>query len=54
MAVMPADHVISPPEVFQQAISLAAELVAENPRLLVTFGIPPAYPAHYVRIYPAR
>ena len=45
MVVMPADHVIGPPEVFQQAINAAAELVEEDPGRIVTFGIKPSYPA---------
>ncbi len=45
MVVMPADHVIEPPQVFQSAIANAAELVKDNPSRLVTFGIKPTYPA---------
>ena len=45
MAVMPSDHVIRPTEVFQEAIRLAARLVDESPSRIVTFGIPPTYPA---------
>jgi mannose-1-phosphate guanylyltransferase len=45
MAVMPADHVISPDAAFVQAISLAAHLVEESPDRLITFGIRPTYPA---------
>lgn len=45
MAVMPADHVISTDEVFQQAMERAAALVEEKPARLVTFGIKPTYPA---------
>ena len=45
MAVMPADHVISPDEVFQGAIQSAVDLVEEKPTRLVTFGIKPTYPA---------
>lgn len=45
MVVMPADHVIGPDEVFQQAVSQAAELVEEDPTRLITFGIQPDYPA---------
>ncbi len=45
MAVMPADHVISPDEVFQGAIQQAVQLVEENSSRLVTFGIKPSYPA---------
>ena len=45
MAVMPADHVISPNDSFQAAISHAVDLVQEKPTRLVTFGIKPTYPA---------
>lgn len=45
LAVMPSDHVISPAKTFQQALQLAARLVDEQPDRLVTFGIPPTYPA---------
>ena len=45
MAVMPADHVISPTERFQAAINQAATMVAECPDRIVTFGIKPNYPA---------
>ncbi len=45
MAVMPADHVISPDETFQAAVRFAAALVEEQPRRIVTFGIRPTYPA---------
>ena len=45
LAVMPSDHVISPADTFQQALKLAARLVDEQPDRLVTFGIPPTYPA---------
>ena len=45
MAVMPADHVISPEEFFQRAIRFAEALVDQQPERLVTFGIRPTYPA---------
>ena len=45
MAVMPADHVISPDEVFQEALQHAAALVDEDETRIVTFGIKPDYPA---------
>ena len=45
MAVMPADHLIKPVAAFQQAIRYAAQLVEDEPRRLVTFGIRPTYPA---------
>lgn len=43
MVVLPADHVISPDEAFRKAIQSGAELVEEDPRRLVTFGIRPSY-----------
>lgn len=45
MAVMPADHVITPDDAFQGAIRQAAELIEADPSLIVTFGIEPSYPA---------
>ncbi len=45
MAVMPADHVISPVEKFQAAIMQAADMVDRAPGQIVTFGIKPSYPA---------
>lgn len=45
MAVMPSDHVISPDESFQDAIRLAASLVEEDSRRMITFGIRPTYAA---------
>jgi mannose-1-phosphate guanylyltransferase len=45
MVVMPADHVIGPDDVFQDALSHAAELVEQDPTRIVTFGIKPSYPA---------
>lgn len=45
MLVMPADHVIQPPEKFQQAVDAAARLVEREPRVLVLFGVEPTYPA---------
>ncbi|MEX2187906.1 MAG: mannose-1-phosphate guanylyltransferase [Pirellulales bacterium] len=45
MAVMPSDHVIRPTEKFQQAIQLAADLIAESPDRIVTLGIRPTYAA---------
>ncbi|GAB6167533.1 mannose-1-phosphate guanylyltransferase [Thermostilla marina] len=45
MAVMPADHVIFPPERFQAALQLASDLVEEDPSRLITFGIKPTYPS---------
>ncbi|MDG1873536.1 MAG: mannose-1-phosphate guanylyltransferase [Mariniblastus sp.] len=45
MVVMPADHVIGPDDVFQDALSHAADLVEKDPTRIVTFGIKPSYPA---------
>jgi mannose-1-phosphate guanylyltransferase len=45
MVVMPADHVISPPEKLQSTIHFAAGWVEQNPSYIVTFGITPTYPA---------
>lgn len=45
MIVMPADHVIAPPEVFQAAVRQAESLVDADPTRIVTFGIKPTYPA---------
>lgn len=45
MVVMPADHVIGPDDVFQDALSHAADLVDSDPTRIVTFGIKPSYPA---------
>ena len=45
MIVLPADHVISPAERFQDGIRQAAGLVASQPDRIVTFGIRPTYPA---------
>jgi len=52
MVVMPADHVIRPDEVFQDAIRQAAQMVDDSPWSIVTFGIKPTYPAEvfgYIR-----
>ncbi len=45
MAVMPADHVIADEDAFREAVRYAEALVEEDPRRLITFGIPPTYPA---------
>lgn len=45
MLVMPADHVIQPAAMFQQAVAEAAGLVAREPQTLVLFGVEPVYPA---------
>src|SRR5581483_6672001 len=45
MLVMPADHVIEPAQEFRRAAHVAEQMAVENPSALVTFGIPPTYPA---------
>jgi mannose-1-phosphate guanylyltransferase len=45
MLVMPADHVIEPVQEFRRAAHVAALMAEEHPSALVTFGIPPNYPA---------
>src|SRR5205085_5511653 len=45
VVVMPADHVIEPAAEFQRAAQAAAQFAAEFPAALLTFGIPPTYPA---------
>lgn len=45
MVVLPADHVIGPDQVFQQAIQHATKLVEQDHQRLITFGIKPSYPA---------
>jgi mannose-1-phosphate guanylyltransferase len=45
MLVMPADHVIEPVQEFRRATQVAAQLAEEHPAALVTFGIPPTFPA---------
>lgn len=44
MLVMPADHVIQPAAMFQQAVREAEALVAREPFSLVLFGIEPTQP----------
>jgi mannose-1-phosphate guanylyltransferase len=45
LIVMPADHVIEPAAEFQRAAEAAAQFAAESAVALLTFGIPPSYPA---------
>ena len=45
MVVLPADHVITPDDVFCDAILQGAALVEASPCRLVTYGIKPTYPA---------
>jgi mannose-1-phosphate guanylyltransferase len=41
MIVLPADHVIEPPEAFRATVSAAVSVVDDDPAALVTFGIKP-------------
>ncbi len=43
MIVMPADHVISPPEKFQATVRQAVAIIDADPRAFVTFGIKPTH-----------
>lgn len=45
LIVTPADHVIEPVQEFRRAAHVAALMAEEHPASLVTFGIPPVYPA---------
>jgi mannose-1-phosphate guanylyltransferase len=45
MLVTPADHVIEPMQEFRRAVQVAAQMAEEHPSALITFGIPPTYPA---------
>lgn len=45
MFIMPADHVISPTEAFQDAARRAIEVVTNHSERLVLFGITPDFPA---------
>ncbi|MEX0718495.1 MAG: mannose-1-phosphate guanylyltransferase [Planctomycetaceae bacterium] len=45
MLVMPADHVIRPREVFEQAVRRGCEVVDRDPAALVLFGARPTHPA---------
>jgi mannose-1-phosphate guanylyltransferase len=44
IAVLPADHLISDPDIFLKKLSAGAQLASQSPDL-VTFGIPPTLPA---------
>jgi mannose-1-phosphate guanylyltransferase len=44
MIVMPADHVIEPPEAFHATVRAAVSVVDDDPGALVTFGIKPTHP----------
>ncbi len=45
MLVMPADHVIEPQREFQRAARAAEQVAEEHPGALITYGIPPTFPA---------
>lgn len=45
MMVMPADHIIEPAQEFRRAAHVAEQMALEHPQALITFGIPPSYPA---------
>jgi mannose-1-phosphate guanylyltransferase len=45
MIVMPADHAIEPAQEFRRAVQAAEQLAEAHPDALITFGIPPTYPA---------
>ncbi len=45
MLVMPADHVIEPVQEFRRAVHAAEQMAEEHASALITFGIPPTYPA---------
>jgi mannose-1-phosphate guanylyltransferase len=44
MIVMPADHVIEPPEAFRATVEAAVSVIDRDPAALVTFGIKPTHP----------
>src|SRR5215471_7609423 len=44
MIVMPADHVIEPPEAFLTTVRVAVSVIEDDPTALVTFGIKPTRP----------
>jgi mannose-1-phosphate guanylyltransferase len=45
MIVTPADHVIEPAQEFRRAVHVAETMAQEHPGALITFGIPPTFPA---------
>ena len=45
MAVMPSDHVIAANDKFQTALVAGERLIQQDPTRIVTYGIPPTYPA---------
>jgi mannose-1-phosphate guanylyltransferase len=45
MLVMPADHVIEPVQEFRRGAHVAEQIALEHPGALITFGVPPTFPA---------
>jgi mannose-1-phosphate guanylyltransferase len=45
LLVTPADHVIEPVQQFRHGVHVAEQMVEEHPGALITFGIPPTFPA---------
>ena len=45
MAVLTADQVIDPVDVFQSALSDGISFVNKNPDAMITFGIQPSFPS---------
>jgi mannose-1-phosphate guanylyltransferase len=45
MAATPADHVIEPEQLFRKALQSATQMAEEHRNSLITFGIPPTFPA---------
>ncbi|MBX9678791.1 MAG: NTP transferase domain-containing protein [Gemmataceae bacterium] len=45
MAVLPADHVIEPAQLFRRTLQVAVQMAEEHPSSLITLGIPPTFPA---------
>ncbi|MGL4462412.1 MAG: mannose-1-phosphate guanylyltransferase, partial [Planctomycetia bacterium] len=45
MVVLPADHVVDPPEEFHKAVYVADQYLKKNAEALVTFGVKPTEPA---------
>jgi len=45
MAVLAADHVIEPAQLFRRTLQVAAQMADEHPTSLITLGVPPTFPA---------
>lgn len=45
LAILTADHVIEPIDIFQNALATGFDAIDKHPEYLVTFGITPTYPA---------